>query len=166
MWGPISKKLNNTGHLPVLHFSSETACLPIGWPPSRLKWFAILLCIVHITLPLLHPLRFSHRSHTTDMPVWLSVLYHYVISSDDFANLLYVHSEIAKHLALPPVKLHCSMLAEDAIKAAVKDYQTKRAAAASASQGGQSESAAVAAWENVHHHGSSSLYIQFPFYRS
>ncbi|GKD56270.1 iron-sulfur cluster assembly protein 1-like protein [Tanacetum coccineum] len=34
--------------------------------------------------------------------------------------------EIAKHLSLPPVKLHCSMLAEDAIKAAVKDYETKR----------------------------------------
>ncbi|KAF2315908.1 hypothetical protein GH714_040703 [Hevea brasiliensis] len=30
-------------------------------------------------------------------------------------------------ISLPPVKLHCSMLAEDAIKAAVKDYQTKRA---------------------------------------
>ncbi|XP_011001528.1 PREDICTED: iron-sulfur cluster assembly protein 1-like [Populus euphratica] len=36
------------------------------------------------------------------------------------------NTEIAKHLSLPPVKLHCSMLAEDAIKAAVKDYQTKR----------------------------------------
>lgn len=36
-------------------------------------------------------------------------------------------SEIAKHLSLPPVKLHCSMLAEDAIKAAVKDYDTRRA---------------------------------------
>lgn len=35
--------------------------------------------------------------------------------------------EIAKHLSLPPVKLHCSMLAEDAIKAAVKDYEAKRA---------------------------------------
>ena len=33
---------------------------------------------------------------------------------------------IAKELSLPPVKLHCSMLAEDAIKAAVKDYQSKR----------------------------------------
>lgn len=54
------------------------------------------------------------------------------------------NSEIAKHLALPPVKLHCSMLAEDAIKAAVKDYQAKRAAA-SASQASQTESAAVAA---------------------
>ncbi|WJX45360.1 iron-binding protein [Trifolium repens] len=37
--------------------------------------------------------------------------------------------EIAKHLSLPPVKLHCSMLAEDAIKAAVKDYKAKRASA-------------------------------------
>merc|ERR1712146_142435 len=35
-------------------------------------------------------------------------------------------SEIANHLNLPPVKLHCSMLAEDAIKAAVKDYKQKR----------------------------------------
>ncbi|CAG60830.1 uncharacterized protein GVI51_J03883 [Nakaseomyces glabratus] len=34
--------------------------------------------------------------------------------------------EIAKELSLPPVKLHCSMLAEDAIKAAVRDYKTKR----------------------------------------
>ncbi|CCD24953.1 putative iron-binding protein ISU2 NDAI_0E01370 [Naumovozyma dairenensis CBS 421] len=34
--------------------------------------------------------------------------------------------EIAKELSLPPVKLHCSMLAEDAIKAAIKDYRTKR----------------------------------------
>ncbi|XP_023751608.1 iron-sulfur cluster assembly protein 1 [Lactuca sativa] len=36
------------------------------------------------------------------------------------------NTEIAKHLSLPPVKLHCSMLAEDAIKAAVKDYEAKR----------------------------------------
>jgi iron-sulfur cluster assembly enzyme ISCU, mitochondrial len=33
---------------------------------------------------------------------------------------------IAKELSLPPVKLHCSMLAEDAIKSAIKDYNTKR----------------------------------------
>ncbi|WCJ36812.1 Iron-sulfur cluster assembly scaffold protein IscU [Euphorbia peplus] len=39
------------------------------------------------------------------------------------------NTEIAKHLDLPPVKLHCSMLAEDAIKAAVKDYKTKQAKA-------------------------------------
>lgn len=38
------------------------------------------------------------------------------------------NSDIAKHLSLPPVKLHCSMLAEDAIKAAVKDIQQKRTA--------------------------------------
>jgi Fe-S cluster assembly scaffold IscU len=37
------------------------------------------------------------------------------------------NTEIAKHLSLPPVKLHCSMLAEDAIKAAVKDYEAKKA---------------------------------------
>mmetsp|Transcript_10055 Transcript_10055/g.28846 ORF Transcript_10055/g.28846 Transcript_10055/m.28846 type:complete len:163 (-) Transcript_10055:132-620(-) len=37
------------------------------------------------------------------------------------------NSDIAKHLSLPPVKLHCSMLAEDAIKAAVKDIKAKRA---------------------------------------
>eukprot|EP00270_Netrium_digitus_P021289 TRINITY_DN9035_c0_g1_i1.p1 TRINITY_DN9035_c0_g1~~TRINITY_DN9035_c0_g1_i1.p1 ORF type:complete len:169 (+),score=39.39 TRINITY_DN9035_c0_g1_i1:176-682(+) len=36
------------------------------------------------------------------------------------------NSDIAKHLSLPPVKLHCSMLAEDAIKAAVRDYQQKK----------------------------------------
>ncbi len=36
------------------------------------------------------------------------------------------NTEIAKELSLPPVKLHCSMLAEDAIKSAVKDYQTKQ----------------------------------------
>eukprot|EP00891_Asterochloris_glomerata_P001548 jgi/Astpho2/1548/Aster-05419 len=42
------------------------------------------------------------------------------------------NSDIAKHLSLPPVKLHCSMLAEDAIKAAVKDIQAKRAKAAAA----------------------------------
>ncbi|KAK6920697.1 NIF system FeS cluster assembly, NifU, N-terminal [Dillenia turbinata] len=42
------------------------------------------------------------------------------------------NTEIAKHLSLPPVKLHCSMLAEDAIKAAVKDYEAKRAKAGAA----------------------------------
>ena len=36
------------------------------------------------------------------------------------------NSEIAEHLALPPVKIHCSVLAEDAIKAAVSDYKSKR----------------------------------------
>jgi Fe-S cluster assembly scaffold IscU len=35
------------------------------------------------------------------------------------------NTDIAAHLKLPPVKLHCSMLAEDAIKAAVKDYNLK-----------------------------------------
>ena len=37
------------------------------------------------------------------------------------------NSEIAEELALPPVKIHCSILAEDAIKAAVEDYRKKHA---------------------------------------
>jgi len=41
------------------------------------------------------------------------------------------NSDIAKELSLPPVKLHCSMLAEDAIKAALKDYKVKKEKAAS-----------------------------------
>lgn len=40
------------------------------------------------------------------------------------------NKEIAEHLSLPPVKIHCSVLAEDAIKAAVADYQEKQEEAA------------------------------------
>merc|ERR1719481_1604712 len=47
---------------------------------------------------------------------------------DDAANIK--NSDIAKELSLPPVKLHCSMLAEDAIKAALKDYKIKQGKAA------------------------------------
>jgi nitrogen fixation NifU-like protein len=36
------------------------------------------------------------------------------------------NTQIAEELALPPVKIHCSVLAEDAIKAAIADYQGKR----------------------------------------
>ena len=36
------------------------------------------------------------------------------------------NSEIAKHLSLPPVKLHCSMLAEEAIKAAIANFKEKQ----------------------------------------
>jgi nitrogen fixation NifU-like protein len=39
------------------------------------------------------------------------------------------NTEIAHHLALPPVKIHCSVLAEDAIKAAVRDFREKQAKA-------------------------------------
>ncbi|MCJ1367995.1 iron-binding protein [Acarospora aff. strigata] len=41
------------------------------------------------------------------------------------------NTEIAKELCLPPVKLHCSMLAEDAIKSAISNYYTKNPKAAS-----------------------------------
>tara|TARA_X000001382_G_scaffold112765_2_gene90176 strand:- start:27 stop:410 length:384 start_codon:yes stop_codon:yes gene_type:complete len=46
-------------------------------------------------------------------------------SIDDAASIK--NTEIAQHLALPPVKIHCSVLAEDAIKAAVRDYKEKNA---------------------------------------
>ncbi|MEJ2059649.1 MAG: iron-sulfur cluster assembly scaffold protein [Gammaproteobacteria bacterium] len=38
------------------------------------------------------------------------------------------NTQIAEELALPPVKIHCSVLAEDAIKAAIHDYQSKHEA--------------------------------------
>jgi nitrogen fixation NifU-like protein len=41
------------------------------------------------------------------------------------------NTEIAQHLSLPPVKIHCSVLAEDAIKAAIKDFRTKNQPTAS-----------------------------------
>jgi len=40
-------------------------------------------------------------------------------------SLRITNDVIAQKLSLPPIKLHCSMLAEDAIKAAIKDYKTK-----------------------------------------
>jgi len=45
-------------------------------------------------------------------------------SIDEAGNLK--NTDIAKELRLPPVKLHCSMLAEDAIKAALADYKVKQ----------------------------------------
>src|ERR1700726_844718 len=42
------------------------------------------------------------------------------------------NTSIVEELSLPPVKVHCSVLAEDAIKAAIKDYQKKQPAAAEA----------------------------------
>lgn len=47
-------------------------------------------------------------------------------------------------MSLPPVKLHCSMLAEDAIKAAVKDYEAKKAKVGSKGEDSPSEKAAEA----------------------
>ena len=45
------------------------------------------------------------------------------MSLDDASRIK--NSEIAEELALPPVKIHCSILAEDAIKAAIADYREK-----------------------------------------
>ena len=44
------------------------------------------------------------------------------------------NTEIAQHLSLPPVKIHCSVLAEDAIKAAIKDYREKAGSADKAAE--------------------------------
>ncbi len=44
------------------------------------------------------------------------------------------NAQIAEELSLPPVKIHCSVLAEDAIKAAIRDYQAKHAARAPRSE--------------------------------
>ena len=43
----------------------------------------------------------------------------------DINDINITNTDIANHLNLPPVKLHCSMLAEDAIKAALKDFNNK-----------------------------------------
>lgn len=48
------------------------------------------------------------------------------------------NTEIAKELCLPPVKLHCSMLAEDAIKSAISNYYTKNPNARTTDLGGKS----------------------------
>ena len=48
------------------------------------------------------------------------------MSTDEAAQLS--NKDIAKELNLPPVKLHCSMLAEDGIKAAIKDLEAKKQA--------------------------------------
>ena len=46
------------------------------------------------------------------------------LSLDEAGNIR--NTELAEELALPPVKIHCSVLAEDAIKAAIKDYRQKQ----------------------------------------
>jgi nitrogen fixation NifU-like protein len=51
--------------------------------------------------------------------------------SIDEAGLI-KNTQIAEELALPPVKIHCSILAEDAIKAAIADYKAKHPAVATA----------------------------------
>ncbi|MDH4323596.1 MAG: Fe-S cluster assembly scaffold IscU [Betaproteobacteria bacterium] len=52
---------------------------------------------------------------------------------DDAAGIK--NTQIAEELSLPPVKIHCSILAEDAIKAAVEDYKKKHGAQAQAKPG-------------------------------
>jgi len=49
------------------------------------------------------------------------------------------NTDIAEDLALPPVKIHCSVLAEDAIKSAIDDYNNKREASGKTQKGRQRE---------------------------
>ena len=49
------------------------------------------------------------------------------------------NTDIAEDLALPPVKIHCSVLAEDAIKSAIDDYNNKREASVKTQKGRQRE---------------------------
>src|SRR5213080_4459247 len=53
------------------------------------------------------------------------------------------NTHIAEELALPPVKIHCSILAEDAIKAAVADYKERHGAAAPQAQEAQAKQQAA-----------------------
>ncbi|KNZ73856.1 Iron sulfur cluster assembly protein 1, mitochondrial [Termitomyces sp. J132] len=59
------------------------------------------------------------------------------------------NTEIAKELCLPPVKLHCSMLAEDAIRSAIRDYKTKRSKLGNQKQAGFIDVAQSAATEKT-----------------
>lgn len=54
------------------------------------------------------------------------------------------NTEIVQELSLPPVKIHCSVLAEDAIKAAIADYQKKHGAGADSDSADAPEAAATA----------------------
>ena len=54
------------------------------------------------------------------------------------------NTQIAEELALPPVKIHCSILAEDAIKAAVKDYRSRMDASAQSTAPATADTAAAA----------------------
>jgi nitrogen fixation protein NifU and related proteins len=63
-------------------------------------------------------------------------------SIDEAASIK--NSQIAEELSLPPVKIHCSVLAEDAIKSAIEDYRQKRAARAALAEASPEAAAASA----------------------
>jgi hypothetical protein len=67
-------------------------------------------------------LRFGHRLVSSLVTEWVKG------KTLDQAAGDQEHPDIAEELALPPVKIHCSILAEDAIKAAVADYKKKHGA--------------------------------------
>lgn len=90
------------------------------------------------------------RANCVDLPRFTrsSVATEWVLGRSIDEVLTIKNSDIAAHLKLPPVKLHCSMLAEDAIKAAVRDYAKKNnmeVAGAPAASGGAASAAAASA---------------------
>jgi len=59
------------------------------------------------------------------------------------------NTQIAEELALPPVKIHCSILAEDAIKAAIEDYRQKHGASVTPATAAMAAESAVATTADV-----------------
>lgn len=59
------------------------------------------------------------------------------------------NTQIAEELALPPVKIHCSILAEDAIKAAITDYRQKHGSGAGSAEGVVAAEAAAGAQQHA-----------------
>jgi nitrogen fixation NifU-like protein len=59
------------------------------------------------------------------------------------------NTQIAEELALPPVKIHCSILAEDAIKAAITDYRQKHGSGAGSAEGVIAADAAAGAQQHA-----------------
>lgn len=55
--------------------------------------------------------------------------------------------DIVEHLSLPPVKIHCSVLAEGAIKAAINDYKSKQSGTSTQSSGANVDSAATKSYK-------------------
>ncbi|KAG6524235.1 hypothetical protein ZIOFF_014141 [Zingiber officinale] len=97
--------------------------------------------IIHFTQPVQESIHMPYDHLITD---WLD----YKMGEGEKSRVSDVHQkqvEIAKYLFLPPVKFQCSLLAEDAIKAAVEDYQAKKAKAAAENSEADAESIEKAA---------------------
>ena len=116
-------------HILCCHHTTRPSTPPAAAsrPASNLP-VALLLPLLNSALHLTQPQTFGCGSAIASSSVateWVKGM-----NIDEATKIK--NTEIANHLNLPPVKLHCSMLAEDAIKAAVKDFKAKREARAAA----------------------------------